>query len=197
MSCLILRFLGQAPKNWDLAVLPYGFNSVYFIEINASCLQIRSPVGHQLPWITCLPALAPKSLWVGKSHVFQNIANSYNMLIILLLFLDKLIDNLPTCHFTVTPYTQASGSPWLLDSFNCECNWCQFVVSVSRAACQLLLWQTDFNAIRFSFLLQCIKYFIDEICAMALMMDLLFPWGVQVGKNTQALAGWRNSVSPL
>lgn len=112
-------------------------------------------------------------------------------------FHDKLIYNLLTCYFTATSYTEASGSPWLLDLFSCECNWCQFVVSMSRATCQLLLWQTDFNAIRFSFLLQYIKYFIDEICAMVLMIVLLFPWGVQVGKSTQALAGWRNSSSPL
>lgn len=30
---------------------------------------------------------------------------------------------------------------------------------------------------------------------MALMMDLLFPWGVQVGKNTQTLE--KHSISPV
>lgn len=200
VSCLIWRLLGQAPKNWDSTVLPYGFNSVYFIQISASCLQIRSPVGHPLPSTSWPPALEK---WLQKACGWARTTFSRILLKVTRCWLfwcfsqDKLIDNLPMCHFTATPYTQASGSPWLLDSFVCEYNWCQFVVSVSRAACQLLLWQTDFNAIRFSFLLQCIKYFIAEICTMALMMDLLFPWGVQVGKNTRALAGWRNSASPL
>lgn len=96
-------------------------------------------------WISWPPALGK---WLQKACGWARTTSPKVLLKITscwlfwCLFQEKCINNFPMCHFTAMPYTQPSGSCWLLDSLVWECNWCQFVVSVSRAACQLLLWQT-------------------------------------------------------